>query len=163
MLRDYERLLQKLGPEHEGLIIMRRRTVELARGWKRLEKDCNEQFSPECRTKYRELAGLGRNIERMLLTFPYEKINFRDARVDGMVALSIGLGEIQRSIAQILHYLEEGIIFGGSDHYNHRYFVAKTNRLFKDLKFFSNTVMTGFLSKRIKKSSTLYGTTFFRS
>ena len=151
MLRDYERLLQKLEPQHEGLIFIRRRAVELAQAWERMGNDCGEHFFIECRTKYREIYALGRSVDQLILRFQHEKISFETAKVDEMMTLSVEFGELQRSVVQILHYLEKGMIFGGSGQYNHRYFSVKINPLVKDLKFFSNTVMTGFLSKEDKK------------
>ena len=150
MLRDYERLLQKLGPEHEGLIVIRRKAVELIRGWEKVGEECAQQFSEDCRIKYRDIYVMGRNVERMVLSFQNEKVVLEGANVDGMMALSIGLGELQRTSASINYYLEKGIIFGGSEYYDHQYFVAKINPLVKDIKFFSNMVMTGFLSKEDK-------------
>ena len=155
ILRDYERLLVKIDSSHKDLIAIQKKGDELLRAWKKTGFSCRNQFSRECIQGYRKTYTLGRKVDLLGLNSWTKQTNVRsfDKRVgEGRrMALFIDVGEILRANYLMLHYLEEGWLFGDIEQNLHSKLIRKIEPLIKDIRFFSNNAMTGFLSEQEKK------------
>ena len=78
-----------------------------------------------------------------------------------MLGLFVDLGEIFQANYWLLHHLEEGMVFAGKNHNWHGRLAKTIDPLVKDLRFFSNTAMTAFLSKQEKEMFDFVWDNFF--
>ena len=165
MLKDYERLLKKIDPLHEKTIAIRRGGDELSQVWKKTRFFCLNKFFKQCEKGYKKAYLLGRKIDLIGLDFWAKETPFYSSRkgVESgqMLGLYVDMGEIFQANYWILHYLEEGIAFGGVRKNINRKLVKNIDPLIKDLNFFSNKAMTAFLSKKEKEMFDFVWDNFF--
>ena len=166
MTRDWERLLVRLNPLHEDLVALRRRGEELSVVWEKAGGACRKEFSQDCYKTYQKAYVLGRKIDSMGLIFWEKNIVFQSpgkkkGGADRAMELFVHLGKILDTNYLILHYLEEGMILGGDGRNPHGGLASVMEPLIKDLKFFSNAAMTGFLPKEERKMFDFVWDNFF--
>ena len=153
MVRDWERLLVRINPLHEDLVSLRTIEDKLSMAWEKASIVCRKGSSQKCDEQYRKAYALGRKIDLTGLNFGEKRIRLdspkKGMELDRMMTLLVNLEKVLKANYFILHYLEEELLFGGGRK-GHERLAPVLDPLVKDLKFFSNIAMTGFLLEEEK-------------